>query len=186
MAEVRRESTKDSARRDSSVSPKKLGEERRGSSKEVGRVDSKDSVSRRRSSLSKGVGQSLQDLDKQKEETKPQFLKQVLNPVLEACAMRYFEASDDTTSFSITYEDLVKNFIKWVQETRGLQPPLETLEEAPSKEEIAHLKAHVKELTKKLEEISRIEGQSSGTQKVTSMVRRMSNARRLSKGFAAK
>lgn len=42
---------------------------------------------------------------------------QVLNPVLEAMALRYFD-KDEMEQLQTSYEETVKQYIKWIQESR--------------------------------------------------------------------
>jgi len=69
--------------------------ESKGDSKGIGDIDGSEAVgrrgstNRRRSSLGKGLGQSLADLSTERDATKPAFLKKVGNPILEAMALKY-------------------------------------------------------------------------------------------------
>ncbi|CAD7931455.1 unnamed protein product [Amoebophrya sp. A25] len=145
-----------------------------------GRGDSKQ----RRSSLAKDLGQSLQDLAQQREFTKPAFLQDVLNPVLEAMALQYFE-KDEMEQLSTSYEDTVKQYIKWVQESQNLSPPPEYDAPDPSREELQRLRDGIKELQRKLQDIEKIEEASTkpGVDKLKQGVRRLSTTRRLSKAI---
>lgn len=168
---------------DSRPSSKEIGgsqAQRRGSVAD--RQGSKEgAVNKRRSSLCKGSGQSLVDLAAEKEATKGAFLKRTCNPILEAMALKYFESGDETVNISMSYEDIVKTLIDWVQSGQDMCPPEECTAPEPARGELERLKEQIAELTKKLEEIDKLEG-ASGAGKMQGMVRRMSNVRKFSKG----
>ncbi|CAD7966457.1 unnamed protein product [Amoebophrya sp. A120] len=149
-------------------------------SKDMTRGDSKA----RRSSLAKDTGQSLTDLAQQKEFTKPTYLLEVLNPVLEAMALRYFE-KDEMEQLQTSYEDTVKQYIAWIQETQNLPPPPEYDSDEPSKEELQRLRDSISELKRKLADIEKIEDAAKPSDKMKSTVRRVSAARRVSKLLSA-
>ena len=148
------------------------------------------SKNRRRSSLSMEAGVSIAQRDAEAESTKQAYVRDVVDPILEALAMKFHEA--DAGQTTQPWEDVVKDLITWVEQNEGVERPEEAEFQAPDPSQVTELKQSLDETKAKLREINTLEkkSQGSGTSKVQGMVRKISLGRRLSSskgsGFGSK